>query len=187
MAPEVITESTHSKAADVYSFGVVLFELLLGTRPYVGMHYAQIVASITSGRLLSMLKEQQACLPAGVAELLASCLATEPGDRPTFKKVHAKLREIEQQEVAAAGAAEQLEQPHHQQEQQQLLAAAQQQEALPAARVGVMPGSAAVAAVAAAASRESLRDLSVGSTGHTLADVLAAAQQQQQPALGANM
>ncbi|WIA41989.1 hypothetical protein OEZ86_009290 [Tetradesmus obliquus] len=42
MAPEVITEATHSKAADVYSFGVVLFELLSGSKPYQGMHYAQI-------------------------------------------------------------------------------------------------------------------------------------------------
>ena len=28
MAPEVIVESTHSKAADVYSFGVVLWETI---------------------------------------------------------------------------------------------------------------------------------------------------------------
>jgi len=50
-APEVITESLHSKAADVYSFGVVLWELLSCAKPYSGMHYAQIVHAIAHNKV----------------------------------------------------------------------------------------------------------------------------------------
>ncbi len=87
MAPEVITESTHSKAADVYSFGVVLYELLSGIKPYHGMHYAQIVSSITSGKLLQLLPQQAPHMPEGILQLLTSCLATNPVERPMFLEV----------------------------------------------------------------------------------------------------
>jgi serine/threonine protein kinase len=51
MAPEVITESLHSKAADIYSFGVVLWELLACAKPFSGMHYAQIVHAIAQNKV----------------------------------------------------------------------------------------------------------------------------------------
>lgn len=95
MAPEVITEATHSKAADVYSFGVVLFELLSGMKPYHGMHYAQIVSSITSGKLLQMLPLHTSNTPSSLLQLMVGCLATEPAERPTFHEVHRALREVE--------------------------------------------------------------------------------------------
>eukprot|EP00878_Enallax_costatus_P013965 GHUV01014604.1.p1 GENE.GHUV01014604.1~~GHUV01014604.1.p1 ORF type:complete len:586 (+),score=141.50 GHUV01014604.1:545-2302(+) len=101
MAPEVITEATHSKAADVYSFGVVLFELFSGIKPYHGMHYAQIVSSITSGKLLQLLPEQIPHLPPELLQLMSSCLATSPIERPTFCEVHMKLQDLEQQVLAA--------------------------------------------------------------------------------------
>jgi serine/threonine protein kinase len=113
MAPEVITEATHSKAADVYSFGVVLFELLSGSKPYQGMHYAQIVSSITSGKLLQLLPQQAPHLPPGLLELVAACLATKPVDRPTFIEVHSQLRQLEE-----AVAAEQQQQQHVLEQQQ---------------------------------------------------------------------
>lgn len=81
----------------MYSFGVVLFELVSGLKPYVGMHYAQIVASITSGKLLQLLPEQARHLPPGLTELMAACLASDPADRPAFQQVHVKLQELEQQ------------------------------------------------------------------------------------------
>lgn len=101
MAPEVITEATHSKAADVYSFGVVLSELFSGVKPYHGMHYAQIVSSITSGKLLQLLPEQMPHLPPELLKLMSSCLANKPLERPTFYEVHMKLQELQQQAVAA--------------------------------------------------------------------------------------
>jgi serine/threonine protein kinase len=124
MAPEVITEATHSKAADVYSFGVVLFELLSGCKPYQGMHYAQIVSSITSGKLLQLLPQQAPHLPAGLLELMAACLATKPVDRPTFIEVHSQLQQLEaavaadQQQYVAAKPQVMLQEPLPQQQRQ---------------------------------------------------------------------
>eukprot|EP00879_Flechtneria_rotunda_P005240 GHRR01005525.1.p1 GENE.GHRR01005525.1~~GHRR01005525.1.p1 ORF type:complete len:858 (+),score=281.24 GHRR01005525.1:849-3422(+) len=151
MAPEVIVEATHSKAADVYSFGVVMFELLSGSRPYHGMHYAQIVSSITSGKILLLLQQQASKWPEGLLLLLMRCLATRAVDRPTFKEVHQKLLELELQNVAAAP----------QQQQQQALkpagsssAAVTPVKAWPAATgqqqgLSVSPGDAAARAAAA--------------------------------------
>lgn len=101
MAPEVITEATHSKAADVYSFGVVLFELFSGSKPYHGMHYAQIVSSITSGKLLQLLPQQASHLPKGLLQLMASCLASNPVDRPTFVEVRQRLTQLEEEQLQA--------------------------------------------------------------------------------------
>jgi serine/threonine protein kinase len=180
MAPEVITEATHSKAADVYSFGVVLFELVSGLKPYLGMHYAQIVASITSGKLLQLLPEQASRLPSGLPDLMAACLASNPGDRPTFQQVHAKLREIERQvqqdpqehqlmqAMAAAGG-----QRQQQQELQQQLTVGN-----PNNNSGAAAAAAAAAAVSAAAS---VAESSLGGEGQALLDVIAAAQQQRPP------
>lgn len=77
MAPEVIVESTHSKAADVYSFGVVLWEMLTGKRAYQGMHYAQIVHSITTGQPLDVPDN----VPPVLRQLLQACLSKRPQDR----------------------------------------------------------------------------------------------------------
>jgi serine/threonine protein kinase len=175
MAPEVITEATHSKAADVYSFGVVLFELVSGLKPYVGMHYAQIVASITSGKLLTLLPEQADHQPPGLTELMAACLASDPADRPSFQQVHAKLGQLEQQL---------LQDPKQQQLQQGpatglvVTPQAQQQLVLNGPKSGAAAAAAAAAAVSAAASAAGS---SVGGEGQALLDVIAAAQQQRPP------
>jgi serine/threonine protein kinase len=173
MAPEVITEATHSKAADVYSFGVVLFELVSGLKPYVGMHYAQIVASITTGKLLTLLPEQADHQPPGLTELMAACLASDPADRPSFQQVHAKLGQLEQQLL---------------QEPQQQQGPATGLGATPEARQqlvsnGPKSGAAAAAAAAAAAvtAAASAAGSSVGCEGQALLDVIAAAQQQRPP------
>lgn len=113
MAPEVITESLHSKAADVYSFAVVLWELLTCAKPYSGMHYAQIVHAIAQSKGL----EVPSAAPPGLQQLFSSCLAPRPEDRPQFEQVVRQLEELEASgvleaadaraaEAAAAGAAE---------------------------------------------------------------------------------
>lgn len=202
MAPEVITEATHSKAADVYSFGVVLFELVSGLKPYVGMHYAQIVASITSGKLLQLLPEQAGSLPAELKQLMAACLATNPAERPTFAHVHATLGQLEQQALqeqqqlgpqalapasassstaaptpasplAAAGSP--LAGSASQLQRQQLQ---QQLAVVTGPKVGAAAAAAAAAAVSAAASAAGS---SMGGDSQALMDLLAAAQQQQPP------
>jgi serine/threonine protein kinase len=75
MAPEVITESLHSKAADVYSYGVVLWELLACAKPYSGMHYAQIVHAIAQNKVrdLALLPAQQSAHNTRECAPLFSC------------------------------------------------------------------------------------------------------------------
>jgi serine/threonine protein kinase len=91
----------HSKAADVYSFGMVLYEILSGSKPYAGMHYAQIVSGITSGRLLASLPAAARHLPPALTSLMSSCLATHAAARPSFAAIRATLESLEK-EVAAA-------------------------------------------------------------------------------------
>jgi hypothetical protein len=195
MAPEVITEATHSKSSDVYSFGVLLFELLSGAKPYVGMHYAQIVACITTGKLLQQLPSAARDLPAGLTQLLSDCLATTPGERPTFSEVHARLAAAEQQlqqQPAAAATAAQGGSSGGAWRQQQTLQVQRQQLAVqgmsPAAAASIAAAaaaaaaadSAAMAAVAAVTAMTSDATVVEGEAGqHTLADVLAAAAAQQ--------
>jgi serine/threonine protein kinase len=149
MAPEVITEATHSKAADVYSFGVVLFELLSGCKPYHGMHYAQIVSSITSGKLLQLLPQQAPHLPPGLLELMASCLATKPVDRPTFIEVHSTLRQMEETLIAQQQEQEQRQEQQFVPMQQQQFAMAEQQQQQVGYGCYAAPAAAAAAAAAA--------------------------------------
>jgi serine/threonine protein kinase len=177
----VITEATHSKAADVYSFGVVLFELVSCLKPYVGMHYAQIVASITSGKLLQLLPERASHLPPGLTDLMAGCLASDPAQRPTFKHVHAKLQELEQQLVQDPQEQALLQQgPCPQQLPFARPARPQQQQVLPQ-QGSQASGAAAAAAAAAMSAAASVAGSSVGGEGKALMDVIAAAQQQQLP------
>lgn len=77
MAPEVITQSIHSKGADVYSFGVVLWEMTSGKKAYGGMHYAQIVQHITSGRSL----ELPDAVPDAFRDIMQRCLSQRAEDR----------------------------------------------------------------------------------------------------------
>jgi serine/threonine protein kinase len=177
----VITEATHSKAADVYSFGVVLFELVSCLKPYVGMHYAQIVASITSGKLLQLLPERASHLSPGLTDLMAACLASDPAQRPTFQQVHAKLQELEQQLRQDPQEQALLQQgPCPQQLPFARAAWPQQQQVLPL-QGSQASGAAAAAAAAAMSAAASVAGSSVGGEGKALMDVIAAAQQQQLP------
>ncbi|KAI8471136.1 MAG: kinase-like domain-containing protein [Monoraphidium minutum] len=101
MAPEVITESLHSKAADVYSFGVVMWELLTMSKPYSGLHYAQIVHAIAESKGLDV----PAAAPPALQQLLRACLAPRPQARPSFQEVDAALASIEADACGAPPAA----------------------------------------------------------------------------------
>jgi len=100
MAPEVIVESTHSKAADVYSFGVVLWETITCKKAYHGMHYAQIVHSITTGKPLDVPKE----VPQELQQLLGQCLSKLAADRPTFAEVLQRLQAMEAERIPPGAA-----------------------------------------------------------------------------------
>jgi serine/threonine protein kinase/PAS domain-containing protein len=114
MAPEVLRDNAHSRAADVWSFGVVLWELLSGERPFAGCSYAQVVVKVAalldehgnvsaSGGKAAVLPAPEGA-PAALARLMERCLAPRPEDRPTFDQIAAELSAFEKDAAVAAAA-----------------------------------------------------------------------------------
>ena len=88
-APEVLDGAAPTKAADVFSFGVLLWEMWSGRRAWLGKLSTQILLAVTMpGKGLQV----PADAPAPLAALMRSCLAFEPGERPTFSQVAEQLQ-----------------------------------------------------------------------------------------------
>ncbi|HEX6528092.1 MAG TPA: protein kinase [Streptosporangiaceae bacterium] len=87
LAPELLTGNEPSPATDMYAFGITMYELLAGAPPFAGH-----VAAIMHDHLQTVPSR-----PAGVADrlwdLLSSCLAKEPGARPTAAAMGSALRD----------------------------------------------------------------------------------------------
>jgi len=98
-APEVWTASASGGppfAADVYAFACLAYEILTGKTLVTGPSLTQVLTQHLAGRagrdpLMRMAK--QAPL-AGLAELLLSALARDPGQRPPIDRLRAGLRRI---------------------------------------------------------------------------------------------
>ncbi|MBB1258561.1 serine/threonine-protein kinase [Streptomyces alkaliterrae] len=94
MAPERFLLEPEGPAADVYSVGCVLFEMLTGSRPYVGDDYGELARSHCHGRVPSA-RAVRSELPAALEELLLLLLAKRAGDRPAdAREVARALREL---------------------------------------------------------------------------------------------
>ncbi len=88
LAPERLSGMEPDTRADVFALGVVLYECLTGRAPWVATNAAE------------MLRAEQSLppLPTGaspaVTALLAACLATEPGARPTAAAVASTAHQL---------------------------------------------------------------------------------------------
>ena len=79
MAPEQASGKAVDKRADVWAFGVVLFEMLTGTRPFVGDEMSKTLAHvIATDPDWSTLPQD---LPPVVSSFLRGCLEKEPRER----------------------------------------------------------------------------------------------------------
>ncbi|XP_076061041.1 mitogen-activated protein kinase kinase kinase 10-like isoform X2 [Oratosquilla oratoria] len=91
MAPEVIRDSTFSKASDVWSYGVVLWELLTGEIPYKGIDALAIAYGVAMNKL--RLHIPTTC-PAIWRDLMEKCWELDIHSRPNFDVILQKLNEI---------------------------------------------------------------------------------------------
>ncbi|XP_059482536.1 mitogen-activated protein kinase kinase kinase 10-like isoform X2 [Neocloeon triangulifer] len=84
MAPEVIRDSTFSKASDVWSYGVLLWELLTGETPYKGTDTFTVAYGVAVNKLT--LHIPTTC-PEPWRALMEDCWAPDPHMRPSFEEI----------------------------------------------------------------------------------------------------
>ncbi|XP_026673736.1 mast/stem cell growth factor receptor Kit-like [Ceratina calcarata] len=92
MSPEALYDRTFSSKSDVWSFGVVLWEMsTLGGFPYSNVQDDRLLRYVIheNGRL-----ERPDDVPTNVYELMDSCWAKEPEDRPTFAQLHSEIQSL---------------------------------------------------------------------------------------------
>ena len=92
VAPELVAGRPAGPPADVYALGTTLYEVLAGRRPFQAEHAAA---------LLRAHLDDEPARPPGLTdrlwELVRSCLAKEPGDRPHAADVAASLLTLGEQ------------------------------------------------------------------------------------------
>jgi serine/threonine protein kinase len=100
MAPEVVRQEGHNKAADVWSLGATVLQMLTGSAPYQGL--APVPALFKIGHSTeSPVPAEIPNVTSSAVEFIRFCLTREPSQRPTVKQLldhpwisrHKNLRE----------------------------------------------------------------------------------------------
>lgn len=91
MAPECFLQKYSSKS-DVWSFGIVLYEMMAGTVPHRGVDLHQLAAAIRDEGVTPGPIPAEA--DRGLVEIMKSCWARDPADRPTFAQISKRLHEL---------------------------------------------------------------------------------------------
>ncbi|MBZ5677552.1 MAG: protein kinase [Acidobacteriia bacterium] len=80
MAPEQLEGKQADARSDIFSFGLVLYELIGGKRAFTGSNQASLVAAILKEQPRP-LREIQPLTPAGLEQIIETCLEKDPGKR----------------------------------------------------------------------------------------------------------
>ncbi|XP_015282747.1 PREDICTED: tyrosine-protein kinase receptor UFO [Gekko japonicus] len=91
IAIESLADRVYTIKSDVWSFGVTMWEIATrGQTPYPGVENSEIYDYLRQG---NRLKQPIDCLD-GLYELMMSCWALNPRDRPSFEVLHGALEKI---------------------------------------------------------------------------------------------
>jgi serine/threonine protein kinase len=102
-APEHLLAKSHGveAAGDVWSFGVFAWELLTGAVPWEGMEPMQVCFALVRGERLEIPvpdnDDDAENSPGQLRELISLCWAELPEDRPGFREVAGRLRQLQQE------------------------------------------------------------------------------------------
>ena len=110
ISPEHLLGRPVGPAADLWAFGCVLFECLAGASPFAVTGSAARIPTRLRRTLGALDLEPDwsllpAGLPAGIEELLRSCLRAEPGDRPTADDARRALERAMEAIASPSGTA----------------------------------------------------------------------------------
>eukprot|EP01114_Cavostelium_apophysatum_P023761 TRINITY_DN9057_c0_g1_i1.p1 TRINITY_DN9057_c0_g1~~TRINITY_DN9057_c0_g1_i1.p1 ORF type:complete len:485 (-),score=84.33 TRINITY_DN9057_c0_g1_i1:108-1562(-) len=93
-APEVLSNGRFSGSSDVWSFGVVMYEILqFGKLPYVWLSNREVAELVPRGERLPQPPTEEC--PQQLWDIIWSCFAQEPADRPTFAQLASSLTTFE--------------------------------------------------------------------------------------------
>uniref|UniRef100_A0A8C0H2C3 Tyrosine-protein kinase n=1 Tax=Chelonoidis abingdonii TaxID=106734 RepID=A0A8C0H2C3_CHEAB len=88
-APEALKNNKFSTKSDVWSYGILLWELFsYGRAPYSKMTLKEVTEMVEKGYRMEAPEE----CPPSLYTLMKSCWETEPGKRPSFRKLTEKLQ-----------------------------------------------------------------------------------------------
>jgi serine/threonine protein kinase len=105
MSPEQIEGQEADARSDIFAFGVVLYELIAGRRPFTGTSQTSLIASIL-GTKPQPLHELQPLTPAGLADVVQTCLEKDPEKRwQSAREVKHALKWISTQAPSIAARA----------------------------------------------------------------------------------
>ncbi len=92
IAPELFQKKFYTEKADVYSYGIILWELVSRKIPFSNVESFTIPIMVTRGERPSVPKD----CPSDWKKLIKACWNQKPTSRPSFKKILAKLREMQE-------------------------------------------------------------------------------------------
>jgi serine/threonine-protein kinase len=86
MAPELLSGAPVSPASDIFAFGLILYEMITGQRAFQAAGFVELLQLLQKPDHTPLADR----LPAPHKELVRSCLAQDPDDRPTAKALLAE-------------------------------------------------------------------------------------------------
>jgi TolB-like protein/tRNA A-37 threonylcarbamoyl transferase component Bud32 len=82
MAPEQAVGGAVDHRADLYAWGVMAYELLAGAHPFANKTTAAEMAAAHIVEMPTPISDREPSIPAPIADIVMSCLAKDPAQRP---------------------------------------------------------------------------------------------------------